>query len=154
MRKPKGWEVTFFAGTIPLTVGITLWFCTMWSVFNPDQPWLNPTGPTGFSYGDLFARDPKLAGFMSTGFQVGFTNLTATGIFMCSISIFALRYLEKWSWWVLLFAALWIGGNDSATTVMEYLRRGWDPLFVIPLAPTFLTLVGLAIDYGKVFAKN
>lgn len=153
-RGTLGWMITFIAGTIPLSVGLTLWSCTMWSVYNPDIEWINPVGPTGFSYGEIYARDPRLAGFMSTGFQVGFTNLAATGIFICSISWFALRRREVWSWWVLLFAALWIGGNDSSTTIVEFMHRGWDPLFMIPVVPTFLVIVGLLVCRPVVFGRS
>lgn len=152
-REINGWRWTMFAGFIPVTAGLFTLLTTFISTVNVDSEWTLIVRNLNFSYGDLAALDLQAGAFVTLLAYVGGINIVSAAVAVILISIFGLRYGQKWAWWYLAFSLVWVGFHDVYGATKFFFATG-APMFIMPIGFCILMLVGLIKTRPLVFSNE
>jgi hypothetical protein len=137
-------------GLVPFLAATVLFVAFMRSEANPGQPWLSgqfPPGPASYSLDTIRSFSSDVATAFVTAQHMELVNVMNSGALVVLLSLFGLRRRQKWSWYALLFTALWPGLNDAWALIAAH-----EP--PIPLVGEAVILVGLFLARPAVFAKQ
>jgi hypothetical protein len=127
-----------------------MFFAYVRSEANPGRPWLAgqfPPGPASFTLDEIRAFSDDVATAFVTAQHIELVNVMNSGVLVVILALYGLRSRQKWSWWALLFTALWPGLNDAAALIAAH-----DP--PVALVGEAVTLAGLWLARSAVFAKH
>jgi hypothetical protein len=142
--------IVALGGLVPFLVSTVMFLAYVKSEANPGQPWLAgqfPPGPASFTLDDIRGFSADVATAFVTAQHIELVNVMNSGVLVLILALYGLRRYQKWSWWALLFTALWPGLNDAAALIAAH-----DP--PVALVGEGVTLVGLALARSAVFARH
>ena len=142
--------MVFLGGLVPFLVSTVLFVAFLWSDAHPDQPWLSGQvlpHAASYSLNDIRRFNPDVAVAFMTAQHIELVNVMNSGVLVALLAIFGLRRYQRWSWYALLFTALWPGLNDA----WAVLAAREPPA---PLVGGLVTLVGLFLSRGAIFGAS
>lgn len=84
--------------------------------------------------------------------HIGFANLMVTGASIFSLTHFGIKTKQKWAWYLVLFALIWAGGNDTIAFLYTWINH--EDFFPYPVIPTILGATGLYLSRPFIFQRN
>jgi hypothetical protein len=149
---PAGWRLSFLAGFVPLTAGLTTLLSTWIGVAGANSAWWTGLGTLDFSYSTLARAGNDAPAWVQLTGSVGGVNIVAGGVAVIVVSRFGLRGGQRWAWWFLAFCFVWVGLHD-ATMATRFFAATGQPFMVLPYAYCVLMLAGLLRSRRAVFAR-
>lgn len=149
-KEIPGWKWTLLAGFIPLSAGLFMLLTSHLSYANDGAGWTFIIHHLNVSFGALSAVDPHAGPLVVLLSDLGSINIVSAALAVILISAYALRYGQKWAWWYLLFALVWVGFNDAYGVTLFFLKTG-APMFVMPWMFCILMSIGLIKTRKHVF---
>ncbi len=151
---PKGLRygslIVALGGLVPFLASTILFVAYLKSEANPSQPWLAgqfPPGPAGYTLDMIRAFRTDVATAFVTAQHIELANVMNSGALVLVLALCGLRRYLKWSWYALLFTALWPGLNDAWALIAAH-----EP--PIPLLGEIIVLIGLFMARSAVFSKT
>lgn len=140
--------IVLMGGLVPFLVASILFIAYVWSETHPDQPWLSGQvlpHPESYTLNDIRKFNPEVATDFVTAQHIELVNVMNSGVVVAVLAWFGLRRYQRWSWYTLLFTALWPGLNDAAAVLAAH-----EP--PAPVVGAVIVLFGLWLAHGPVFA--
>ncbi len=141
--------VVALGGLVPFLASTVLFFAFLKSEANPSQPWLAgqfPPGPASYTLDGIRNFSSDVATDFVTAQHIELVNVMNSGVLVVVLALCGLRRYQKWSWYALLFTALWPGLNDAWALIAAH-----EP--PIPLVGEIVVLIGLFVARAAVFSK-
>eukprot|EP01084_Bolivina_argentea_P017217 32163_1 len=140
MSYKEGWILCFIAGLIPFFVGIGGYLTAfiLSCVINPNENFQVLWQTLSFSLNTLTAYNDDAGTFFAIASLCFWQLLIAFGALISSLSYFALRNGEKWSFYLISVALLWAAGNDTCVAIYLYNKGSMN----IP-TPIFVDIIGI-----------
>jgi hypothetical protein len=144
-----GVVLVIIAGAVPFIVGGILFVLFVISVGNSSQPWLAarfPPSPASYSLNDIRTFNVSLGDDFVTAQHIELANATMNAFLIALLAIFGLRRYQKWSWYAILIALLWVGINDTWAMIAGH-------QFPTALIPISVGVIGLFIARSSIFGR-
>lgn len=142
--------VVALGGVVPFLASTALFLAFLKGKANPSQPWLSgqfPPGPAAYTLDMIRAFRTDVATDFVTAQHIELANVMTSGVLVVVLALCGLRRYQKWSWYALLFIALWPGLNDAWALIAAHQPP-------IPLLGELVVLIGLFMARPAVFAKG
>jgi hypothetical protein len=149
---PKGLHygslLVALGGLVPFLTSTVVFVAFLKSEANPGQPWLSgqlPPGPASYTLNGIRGFSPDVATAFVLAQHMELVNIMNTGVLVVVLALYGLRRYQKWSWYALLFTALWPGLNDAFALVAAH-----EP--PIAFLGEILALIGLFAARPAIFS--
>jgi len=149
----KYWQWNFAAGFVPLFAGFFLLITSYLSESNAQSKWNLVLGKLDFSYQNLVDVSEHSGVFVKFLASLSSVNIVIGAFSVIMISYFALRTKQKWAWWFILIALVWLGGNDAYGGYVFFKETG-IPLFIMPFTFCALMIIGLVMTKKQIFNQD
>jgi hypothetical protein len=145
-----GWRLSFAAGFVPLSAGLTFLITGLFNISSAGSLWWTGLGSLRFSFKDLAASGPDADAFIVLLGTVGPVNIIGAAVLAIAVARYGLRVGRKWAWFVLAFDLVWIGLHDTFAAFRFYLATG-QLAFLFPFTFVTLMFLGLAKSRARIF---
>ncbi|APD07174.1 hypothetical protein UJ101_01658 [Flavobacteriaceae bacterium UJ101] len=146
----KHWQWNFAAGFIPFTAGFIMLITSLISKNNPNSEWNLILGKLDFSFHDISNLSHNSGDFLELLSSLSSVNIIIGAFSIIMISYFALKHKQKWAWWFMFIALIWLGFQDAYSVFIFYTKTGIS-LFIMPFTFCTLMTIGLILTRKQIF---
>ena len=120
---------------------------------NPNSKWNLVLGKLDFSFNDIVNVSQDSQTFFELLSSLSSVNIIIGAFSVIMISYYALKTKQKWAWWFMLIALVWLGFQDAYSVFVFYLETG-IPMFIMPFTFCTLMIIGLVKTKKQIFSKE